>query len=125
MKENLTYRLIETADEMQRTLEHIDKVVSEQKELVELVKSSEKAKQFEGFTTSLEADIDNTVAQRAQLEQRHELLVEVIDACQADERIASVVSTLCEAFGIFQVAEQPEQVEPEETGKIIEFQKKD
>lgn len=123
MEKDLTFMLIETADEMERTLSHIDKVTAEQNELIELVNESDKAKKFESFTHSLKNDINNTLNQRAQLEERHAMLRDVIKECQSNAHVASVVSTLCRAFGIFGM-NMPEKP-AEEGGKIIEFQKKD
>lgn len=123
MEKDLTFMLIETADEMERTLSHIDKVTAEQNELIELVNESDKAKKFEGFTHSLKNDIDNTLNQKAQLEERHAMLCDVIKECQSNAHVASVVSTLCRAFGIFGM-NMPEEP-AEEGGKIIEFSKKD
>ena len=123
MEKDLTFMLIETADEMERTLSHIDKVTAEQNELIELVNESDKAKKFESFTHSLKNDIDNTLSQKTQLEERHAMLRDVIKECQSNVYVASVVSTLCRAFGIFG-ANTPE--EPVEEGdKVIEFPKKD
>ena len=123
MEKDLTFMLIETADEMERTLFHIDKVTAEQNELIELVNESDKAKKFESFTHSLKNDIDNTLNQKAQLEERHAMLRDVIKECQSNAHVASVVSTLCRAFGIFGT-NMPE--EPTEEGdKVIEFPKKD
>lgn len=123
MEKDLTFMLIETADEMERTLSHIDKVTAEQNELIELVNESDKAKKFESFTHSLKNDIDNTLNQKAQLEERHAMLRDVIKECQLNAHVASVVSTLCRAFGIFgtNMPEEP----AEESGKVIEFPKKD
>lgn len=101
MEENLTFMLVETADEMERTILHIDDVVKEQRELIEILRKSEKAEKFEDFTKSIEEEINNTLEQQAHLHQRHALLVDVIDSCRADEDIAKVVSALCNAFGIF------------------------
>lgn len=123
MKKDLTFMLIETADEMERTLSHIDKVIAEQNELIELVSESDKAKKFESFTHSLKNDIDNTLNQKAQLEERHAMLRDVIKECQSNTYVASVVSTLCRAFGIFGVNMSEEPVE--ESGKVIDFPKKD
>lgn len=123
MEKDLTFMLIETADEMERTLSHIDKVTAEQNELIELVNESDKAKKFEGFTHSLKNDIDNTLNQKAQLEERHAMLRDVIKECQSNAHVASVVSTLCRAFGIFDT-NMPEEP-AEEGGKVIEFPKKD
>lgn len=123
MEKDLTFMLIETADEMERTLSHIDKVTAEQNELIELVNESDKAKKFESFTHSLKNDIDNTLNQKTQLEERHAMLRDVIKECQSNAHVASVVSTLCRAFGIFGT-NMPE--EPAEEGdKVIEFPKKD
>lgn len=123
MEKDLTFMLIETADEMERTLSHIDKVTAEQNELIELVNESDKAKKFESFTHSLKNDIDNTLNQKAQLKKRHAMLRDVIKECQSNAHVASVVSTLCRAFGIFgtNMPEEP----AEEGGKVIEFKKKD
>ena len=123
MEKDLTFMLIETADEMERTLSHIDKVTAEQNELIELVNKSDKAKKFESFTHSLKNDIDNTLNQKAQLEERHAMLRDVIKECQSNAHVASVVSTLCRAFGIFgtNMPEEP----AEESDKVIEFPKKD
>lgn len=123
MEKDLTFMLIETADEMERTLSHIDKVTAEQNELIELVNESDKAKKFESFTHSLKNDIDNTLNQKAQLEERHAMLRDVIKECQSNAHVASVVSTLCRAFDIFgtNMPEEP----AEEGGKVIEFPKKD
>lgn len=120
MEQNLTFMLIETADEMQRTLEHIDKVCAEQKELIAVVEASEKAKKFKSFCDSLKSDITNTLIQKTQLEARHELLVNVIDACQANEETAIIVSMLCKAFGIFQNI--PDKTK--KSAKIIPFTQK-
>lgn len=123
MEKDLTFMLIETADEMERTLSHIDKVTAEQNELIELVNESDKAKKFESFTHSLKNDIDNTLNQKAQLEERHAMLRDVIKECQSNAHVTSVVSMLCRAFGIFGM-NMPE--EPAEEGdKVIEFPKKD
>lgn len=122
MEKDLTFMLIETADEMERTLSHIDKVTAEQNELIELVNESDKAKKFESFTHSLKNDIDNTLNQKAQLEERHAMLRDVIKECQSNAHVASVVSTLCRAFGIFGT-NMPEK--PAEEGKVIKFKKKD
>lgn len=123
MEKDLTFMLIETADEMERTLSHIDKVTAEQNELIELVNKSDKAKKFESFTHSLKNDIDNTLNQKAQLEERLAMFHDVIKECQADSHVANVVSTLCRAFGIFGTNMPEEHVE--ESGKVIEFPKKD
>lgn len=123
MEKDLTFMLIETADEMEGTLSHIDNVTAEQNELIELVNESDKAKKFESFTHSLKNDIDNTLNQKAQLEERHAMLRDVIKECQSNAHVASVVSTLCRVFGIFgtNMPEEP----AEEGGKVIEFPKKD
>lgn len=123
MEKDLTFMLIETADEMERTLSHIDKVTAEQNELIELVNESDKAKKFESFTHSLKNDIDNTLNQKAQLKVRLAMLCDVIKECQSNTRIANVVSTLCRAFGIFgtNMLEEPAK----ESSKVIEFPKKD
>lgn len=123
MEKDLTFMLIETADEMERTLSHIDKVTAEQNELIELVNKSDKAKKFESFTHSLKNDIDNTLSQKTQLEERHAMLRDVIKECQSNAYVASVVSTLCRAFGIFGANTPEEPVE--ESDKVIEFPKKD
>lgn len=123
MEKDLTFMLIETADEMERTLSHINKVTAEQNELIELVNESDKAKKFESFTHSLKNDIDNTLNQKAQLEARHTMLRDVINECHADAHVASVVSTLCRAFGIFGTNILEEHAE--EDSKVIEFPKKD
>lgn len=122
MEKNLTFMLIETADEMERTLSHIDKVTAEQNELIELVNESDKAKKFEGFTHSLTNDVNNTLNQKAQLEERHAMLRDVIKECQSNTHVASVVSTLCRAFGIFgtNMPDKP----AEEDCKVVEFSKK-
>ena len=123
MEKDITFMLIEAADEMERTLAHIDKVTAEQNELIELVNESDKAKKFEIFTHSLKDDIDNTLSQKTQLKTRHAMLRDVIKECQSNAHVASVVSTLCRAFGIFGT-NMPE--EPAEEGdKVIEFPKKD
>lgn len=122
MEKNLTFMLIETADEMARTLTHIDKVTAEQNELIELVNKSDKAKKFENFTNSLKDDINDTRNQKAQLKARLEMLHAVIKECQQNEHTADVVSTLCRAFGIFG-SDMPE--EPVEDNKVITFPKND
>jgi hypothetical protein len=129
--ENYTHMLIETADEMQRSIENVDKVVAEQAELIKVVEKSDKAKQFETFTTSLKQQITETLGQKKQLVFRHAQLESVIEMCK-DENIAAAISTFCIAFGIFGI--QPEHVtrnkqadEPVsvETVKVVEFPKKD
>lgn len=122
MEQNLTFMLIETADEMQRTLEHIDKICAEQNELIAVVESSEKAKKFKEFCNSLRSEITNTLIQKTQLETRHKLLVDVIDVCQANEDTAIVVSNLCKAFGIFQ--DIPEKQTQKQSEKIVPFTQK-
>ena len=122
MEKDLTFMLVETADEMERTLSHIDKVTAEQNELIKLVNESDRAKKFESFTHSLKNDIDNTLNQRAQLEKRHAMLRDVVKECQSNAHVASVVSTLCRAFGIFATNMLEEPVE--ESDKVIEFPKK-
>lgn len=123
MEKDLTFMLIETADEMERTLSHIDKVTAEQNELIELVNKSDKAKKFESFTHSLKNDINNTLNQKARLETRLTMLRDVINVCQSNANVANVVSTLCRAFGIFgtNIPEEPVK----ESDKVIEFPKKD
>lgn len=123
MEKDLTFMLIETADEMERTLSHIDKVTAEQNELVELINKSDKAKKFEDFTHSLKNDIDNTLNQKARLETRLAMLRDVISVCQSNADVANVVSTLCRAFGIFGTNMPEEPVK--ESSKVIEFVKKD
>ena len=122
MEKDLTFMLIETADEMERTLSHIDKVTAEQNELIELINKSDKAKKFEDFTHSLENDINDTRAQKEHLEKRHAMLREVINVCQSNADVANVVSTLCRAFGIFAANMSEESVEDD---KVVEFKKKD
>lgn len=122
MEKNLTFMLIETADEMERTLSHIDKVTAEQNELIELINNSDKAKKFKVFTHSLEDDINNTRAQKEHLEKRHAMLRDVIKECQADSHVANVVSTLCRAFGIF--GQNVNDEKQEEGAEVIEFPKK-
>lgn len=101
MKRNLTYMLVETADEMERTLSHIDNVTTEQSELITLITNADESKRFENFTKELGANVDNTKQQRKTLEEQLTLLREVIAECDNDENIAHVVATLCVAFRIF------------------------
>ena len=122
MEKDLTFMLIETADEMERALSHIDEVTAEQNELIELVNESNKAKKFESFTHSLKNDIDNTLNQKAQLEERHTMLRDVIKECQSNAHVASVVSTFCRAFGIFSTNTSEKSAKDD---KVVEFKKKD
>lgn len=98
--ENITHMLVEISDEMQKSIETVDRVVAEQNELIQIVVSSDKAEKFESFTNSLQEQIDNGIKQKEQLQKRSLLLSEVIDACQ-DEKIANAISTFAYAFGIF------------------------
>lgn len=106
MEQNLTFMLIETADEMQRTIEHISKVIEEQNELISTIMSSEKADKFKTFCDSLKTDIASTVVQKTHLLTRHALLTEIIEKCQQNEEFAILMSKLCRAFGIFDYISQ-------------------
>lgn len=97
---NYTHMLIETADEMQSSIENIDKVINEQAELVDVVEKSEKSKKFEEFTSSLKQQIEETIKQKNQLIAKRDLLEDVIEMCK-DENVANAISTFCVVFGIF------------------------
>lgn len=128
--ENYTHMLIETADEMQCSIENIDKVVAEQAELIKVVEKSDKAKQFETFTTSLKQQIAETLEQKKQLVFRHAQLERVIRMCE-DENIAEAISTFCVTFGFFGIQpkhamhnEHTDKPASVEAGKVIDFPKK-
>lgn len=114
--ENLTYMLIEAADAMQAAIHRIEKVASEQQMLVDLVNEHDTNKVFVSFTKSMSEEIVNTKHQQAVLEKRHDILREVIAACNNDENIAQRVTQLCQTFGIFG-NEMP--VDTSDNGKII------
>jgi len=101
--------LIETADEMSNTIAHVDEVINEQNALVALIVQNDKDNKFEKFIESMKKQIDNTAQQKATLVKRFEALKEVVEECQADEKIAETVTKLCIALGIF--GAQPEEEE--------------
>lgn len=103
----LTHMLIETADEMSNTIAHVDEVINEQNALVALIVQNDKDNEFEKFIESMNEQIFNTVEQKVALVKRFEALKEVVEECQADEKIAKTVTKLCIAFGIF--GAQPEE----------------
>lgn len=111
----LTHMLIETADEMSNTIAHVDEVINEQNALVALVVQNDKDNKFEKFIESMKKQIDDTTQQKATLVKRFETLKEVVEECQADEKIAEIVTKLCIAFGIF--GAQPEEEEEKEEVK--------
>ena len=108
----LTHMLIETADEMSNTIAHVDEVINEQNALVALIVQNDKDNNFEKFIESMKDQIFNTVQQKVTLVKRLEMLKEVVEECQADEKIAKTVTKLCIAFGIF--GAQPEEEKEEE-----------
>ena len=117
----LTHMLIETADEMSNTIAHVDEVTNEQNAIVALVAQNDKDNKFEKFIVSMKEQIDNTLQQKATLVKRLEMLKKVVEACQADEKIAETVTRLCIAFGIFgaQAEEEDEEEVKETQDKVI------
>lgn len=101
MNDNYTYLLIETADEMEQTIEHIDKVIDEQNELVEVINSNEKAEKFKSFCEVLTLETNATLEQRDSLSSRLQMLNNIIFECQNDEKIANMITLFCKAFNVF------------------------
>lgn len=101
MNDDYTYLLIETADEMEQTLKHIDNVVNEQNELVDVINSNENGEKFKKFCEALTLETNATLEQRDSLSSRLQMLNNIIFECQNDKKIANMITLFCKAFNVF------------------------
>ena len=100
MEKNCTFLLDEMAEEMNNTLKHIEKVMSEQKELVELVKKNDKDDKFKTFIKEASESINKLEDQLNTLQVRYQRLASVLEVCHNNEQTAVIISTLCLALGV-------------------------
>lgn len=96
------YRLEEMSDSMTQSIENAHKVVKEQKALIALVKSSDKAKDFESFVKELDTNTTATCDQIKKLIARKDKLEEAIKLCKNNKQNEDVMNLLLDAFGIFE-----------------------
>lgn len=98
---DLTFRLIEMRDSMQTTITNVEKVISEQIELVNLIRSSDKSEMFEQFTNSLDKNTSDLMKQKEVLTSKHMMLSKVIDECQDNKMISDAITNLCIVLNVF------------------------
>lgn len=93
IKEGKAFHLLEMEDSMQAAIENAEKVKAEQLELIDVIKSSEKADKFKEFTDELEKQIDDINVQITTLTTRLEAL-KVVNAYPQKEIIEKLITTL-------------------------------
>ena len=94
------YRLDEMADEMEQSILNVKKVLENQKQLVDYVAKAEN-NMFEALVNELNMSNSNLEGQVSTMTERHDLLVEVVEACRNDENVKNVVNKLLSALGVF------------------------
>lgn len=116
MKENFTYLLIETSDEIQNAIANVDKIINEQTSLVALIESNDNDKKFDAFCQAIKDETNSTKAQRNTLAFRKECLLKLIEKCQANEEVADAITLFCKTFNVFDVTqiENDDNAEQEE-----------
>lgn len=117
MKENFTYLLIETSDEMQNTVAQIDNIIDEQRSLVNIIESNENSKKFKAFIDAMNNETTMALRQRNVLLFRNECLKKVIEKCQSNDDIADAITLFCKAFNVFDTFKNEENEENENTEK--------
>lgn len=124
MKENFTYLLIETSDEMQNTIANVDKIINEQTSLVTLIESNDTDNKFDAFCKAIKDETNSTIVQRNTLSFRNECLLKLIEKCQANEEIADAITLFCKTFNVFDVTqiENDDNVEQEEVNEQQEVE---
>lgn len=98
--ENKVYRLEEMYDSMKDSIDNVNKVIDEQRHLLDVIKSAHDER-FDAFVKASEEQIDNLVSQVKTLSYRMALLMSVIVLCKDDEEKAKCVSTFIAAIGMF------------------------
>lgn len=98
-KDNI-YRLDEMADEMEQSILNVKKVLENQRQLVDYVAKAEN-NMFEPLVNELNMSNSNLDGQINVMNTRHDLLVEVVEACRNDENVKDVVNKLLNALGVF------------------------
>lgn len=96
------YRLEEMSDAMAQSIENAHKVAREQEALLDVVKSCDKAKDFEGFIKEMDESTINTYNQIEKLIGRKDKLDAAIEICSENKKCEEVMNLLLAAFGIFE-----------------------
>lgn len=114
MKENFTYLLIETSDEMQNTIANVDKIINEQTSLVELIETNDVDNKFNAFCQAIKDETKSTKDQRDTLSFRNDCLLKLIEKCQANDEVADAITLFCKTFNIFDVTKLEDNKECEQ-----------
>lgn len=90
---------VEMADEMEKAIANVTKVLAEQQALVDDLLLFDKEK-YADFINACKTEIENANSQRTMLEQRCKAMRQVVDVIDSDESSLDLAYKLCYAFGI-------------------------
>ena len=99
--ENVLYKFEEMADAMQKSIENIEKIVSQQVKLINVIENNNEDKSFDEFLVESKSQTEKLNEQLNVLKHRQETLLLVIKKCKEDEKCSEVLSLLSDALGMF------------------------
>lgn len=127
---NGIFKLYELRDEMKKGIDNIEEVVSQQEELLKVVKASKKSKTlFKEFVTGLEGQIKNT--KEEQLVTLHErldiieTLIKDYESSDNKKQTEDLITSLFIGLGILNLSDFTENtstkftIDPEEINKEL------
>lgn len=94
------YRFEEMHDAMKLSIENIDKVISQQTQLINIVEDSGK-EELQDFVEDSKKQLEQLEEQKQKLIVRSILLAKVIEDSRNNEDVKSTVSILAEILGMF------------------------
>lgn len=99
-KESKKYVLVEMSDGIRDAMENIERVMSNQRQLIDIVNKSDAAENFKEFTAGVEDQIKNLHDQLTRLSMQKAALDDVIKMCETDEKVVKAVDKLIVGFNI-------------------------
>lgn len=95
------YRLQEMADEMNKSIYNVKKIIEEQELLIKVLKKTKNGK-LERFIKDSEEQVKHLNNQVMIMEKRHLFVDSVCVKCNEDEEIRKIVNQLLAGLGVFQ-----------------------
>ena len=93
--------LIEFTESMEKSIETMQKVTSEQCDLKNLVVLHDEEHRLDEFSRSLSESISNMNEQMYELHHRLDKLKDVINKCESSDEVVLIISDLLAGLGVF------------------------
>ena len=95
------YRLIELRDAMEASHENLCKVMADQQDLLQLVKTNDKDHKFDDFIKESEDQLENLSKQATELERRTIIMTKVVEKMYSTKEFNDFTEMMLDGLGVF------------------------